>query len=176
MSTLFKTILVSTAILLTSCSAPLSIEKEGEVLSEHLELKEDILFLSYCDFGELEPNEESFEMMTGIISVTSSELTLVGGNMSNLDAAEKIVIPIDSMRSVGLQRHGAGRQIQIKLENSLILIGITKSRAFVDQEGSDSLLNELTELGVDRHETEKFYFPKAKAAKLPFILPIWLLF
>ena len=128
MVTISRAIIALTAIILTSCSAPLSIENEGEVLSEQLELDEDILFLSYCDFGELKPEEERFEIMTGIISVTQSELTLMGGNISNIDTAEKITIPIDNMQGVGLQHFGAGRQVQIKLDNSMILIGITNNQ------------------------------------------------
>jgi hypothetical protein len=154
-----KGISIVCLFILFGCASPLKTETDGKALAEILNVPhEEIHFISYCTFDEIRKWEDDIELTQGIVALLESELRIFGArNLRAASPKKEIRIPIQEMDGVGLARFLQGRRIQIKHDEHLIVLEITKDNVFIDKEGSYRLYEMLKERGVPDFETSKFY-------------------
>jgi hypothetical protein len=140
------------------CATPLDISKNGPPLAQAVGIpSENIQFISYCSFGECRVWEKELIFIEGILVVTPDSIHLFGGNLNDLSQKQEIKLTYQKIDGIDIRRYGKGRQIQILNGEHLVVIEITKNKAFIDQEGSEQIYELITKRGIKVWHSKRYY-------------------
>lgn len=162
-----RTILISGCAFLAGCATPLQTETIAPQIAKMTGVpSSDIVFVSYCSFGEAPPSGHHVSFTEGIIALSRNTLFLIQGDLAG-EVAHRI--GFSEMLGVDVHHFGRGRQLQIRTNRSVMVIEVSKNRQIVDAEGTEKARQILQEHGVANWKSDTHYLMKTK---IPIIVPV----
>ena len=147
-------------ILISACSIPLEMETDGRKLAEIIGIDySSVKFISYCDFDEIRNWEEKIVVKKGIVVLTVNELIIFNGNLNSMTKNKEIVVSIDKIDGVGVEKYFRARQVQVAHGEHLVIVQVAPDQVFISQRATEELFQALVSYGVPPSKCVKYYFP-----------------
>ena len=154
------------ALLLPGCATPLTLQQDAGELGQAIGVPpSEIVFASYCDFGEAPSRGKHVAFTHGTLVVGRSSLYLLRG--SGAAASIEKQIRFSDINGADMKRYGLGRQLQLLVGTTVVVIQITKNKALADPAGSETVRQILRDQGVRDFTGPKFFFPRPSTIIVP---------
>lgn len=149
---------LTAAAFLAGCATPLTKETDVQRFAEIIRVpRTDVQFISYCTFAETRGWDDHAVFTEGIVAVTSAGLHVLGGNLNNASSKREIVLSNQQISGIDLRHYGRGRQLHLWSGDHILVLEITANKAFVDQAGSEQVLQMFRTRGIPQKKSDHYF-------------------